>query len=150
MFKKLFIGAAAAAAVSVPLSGVAWADKPADPGAGNNGVPDRSVANVESTLSSQGVPQPVIDAFIASVQSGNSGTVAPGTAFKTGAKVPGVNAPTGYGIALNEAYSALGVDPGAVNPFDPGQPFGPTIPGSVTRLLTNGCQQHSTGTCLDP
>ena len=32
MLKKLFFTAAAAAAVSVPLAGVAWADKPSDPG----------------------------------------------------------------------------------------------------------------------
>lgn len=36
MLKKLFFTAAAAAAVSVPLAGVAWADKPSDPG--GNGV----------------------------------------------------------------------------------------------------------------
>ena len=148
MFKKLFIAAAAAAAVSVPLAGVAWADQPADPGAGNNGVPDRATAAVESQLSNNGVPQATIDAFIAAAQSGKSGNVAPGTAFSTGAKVPGMNTPDGYGVALNATYAGLGVDPGAVNPFNPGEPFGSTIPGSVTRILTNGCKQHSTGTCL--
>jgi len=34
MLKKLFLTAAAAAAVSVPLAGAAWADKPDDPGNG--------------------------------------------------------------------------------------------------------------------
>ena len=145
MFKKLFFTAAAAAAVSVPLAGVAWADQPADPGAGNNGVPDRATAAVESQLSDNGVPQATIDAFIAAAQSGKSGNVAPGTAFSTGAKVPGMNTPDGYGAALNATYAGLGVDPGAVNP---GEPFGSTIPGSVTRILTKGCKQHSTGTCL--
>ena len=37
MLKKLFVAAAAAAAVSVPLAGVAWADKPSDPGSNGNG-----------------------------------------------------------------------------------------------------------------
>jgi hypothetical protein len=39
MIKKLFVTAAAAAAVSVPLAGVAWADPPADPdGSNSNGI----------------------------------------------------------------------------------------------------------------
>ena len=41
MFKKLFVTAAAAAAVSVPLAGVASADQPTDPGVGAGGVPGR-------------------------------------------------------------------------------------------------------------
>ena len=36
MLKKLFITAAAAAAVSVPLAGVAWADPPSDPDSSSN------------------------------------------------------------------------------------------------------------------
>jgi hypothetical protein len=39
MINKLFVTAAAAAAVSVPLAGVAWADQPVDPGVGAGGVP---------------------------------------------------------------------------------------------------------------
>ena len=51
MLKKLFVTAAAAAAVSVPLAGVAWAEPPADPGSnaadpanapGPGGVPQQS------------------------------------------------------------------------------------------------------------
>jgi hypothetical protein len=38
MLKKLFITAAAAAALSVPLAGVAWADPPSDPGSTDSGV----------------------------------------------------------------------------------------------------------------
>jgi hypothetical protein len=37
MLKKLLVTAAAAAAVSVPLAGVAWADKPSDPGSNGKG-----------------------------------------------------------------------------------------------------------------
>jgi hypothetical protein len=37
MFTKLFVTAAAAAAVSVPLAGVAWADQPTDPRCGGRG-----------------------------------------------------------------------------------------------------------------
>jgi hypothetical protein len=38
MLKKLFITAAAAAAMSVPFAGVAWAEPPSDPGSSDNGV----------------------------------------------------------------------------------------------------------------
>jgi hypothetical protein len=155
VLKKLFVTAAAAAAVSVPLAGVAWAEPPADPGAGNQGVPDRATAAVVNTLSNQGVPDPVINAAVDAFQSGKSGVVAPGTAYSLGAKVPGLNTPDGYGVALNTFYGApppdgFGIDPGLVNPFDPGQPFGRTIPGSVTSALTPGCAQHSSGVCLSP
>ena len=155
MLTKLFVTAAAAAAVSVPLAGAAWADKPEDPGAGNQGVPDRATAVVVNTLSKQGVPDPVINALLDANQSGKSGNLAPGTAYSLGAKVPGFNTPDGYGIALNTFYGApppdgFGIPPGNVNPVDPGQPFGRTIPGSVTRSLTPGCAQHSSGVCLSP
>jgi hypothetical protein len=148
MLKKLFITAAAAAAVSVPLAGVASADKPEDPGAGNQGVPDRATAAVVSTLSENGVSESVINATLDAFQSGKSGVVAPGTAYSLGAKVPGLNTPDGYGVALNTFYSSLGVDPASVNPVDPGQPFGRTIPGSVTTAFTPNCANHSTGVCL--
>jgi hypothetical protein len=150
MFKKLLVTAAAAAAVSVPLAGAAWADKPDNPGAGNQGVPDRATAAVVNTLSDQGVPDPVINATVDAFQSGKSGVVSPGTAYSLGAKVPGVNTPDGYGIALNTFYGAFGIVPGSVNEFDPGQPFGRTIPGSVTTALTPNCANHSTGVCLSP
>jgi hypothetical protein len=39
MLKKLFISAAAAAAVSVPLAGAAWADPRTDPGPSSRGTP---------------------------------------------------------------------------------------------------------------
>lgn len=39
MFKKVFITAAAAAAVSVPLAGAAWADPTTNPPPGPGGVP---------------------------------------------------------------------------------------------------------------
>jgi hypothetical protein len=152
MLKKLFVTAAAAAAVSVPFAGVAWADKPEDPGAGNQGVPDRATATVVDQLSDLGVDETTINTVLAASQSGNSGVVAPGSAYSTGAKVPGLNAPDGYGVALNAFYSGLGIpltDP-RVNPFDPGEPFGRTIPGSVTRAFTPGCAQHSSGVCLSP
>jgi hypothetical protein len=41
MLKKLLVAASAAAALSVPLAGVAWADQPTDPGVGSGGVPGK-------------------------------------------------------------------------------------------------------------
>ena len=56
MLKKLFVTAAAAAAVSVPLAGVAWADKPSDPGSngkglGQGGVPAAAGGYLQQNLS---------------------------------------------------------------------------------------------------
>ena len=59
MLKKVLVAVVAAGAMSVPLAGVAWADKPDDPGAGNQGVPDRATAVVVNTLKNQGVPDTV-------------------------------------------------------------------------------------------
>jgi opacity protein-like surface antigen len=126
MLKRLFVTAAAAAAMSVPLAGLAYADQPDDPGAGNQGVPDRAAAAVEAFGGS-------VDGF----QSGNSTVVAPGTAYSTGAKVPGLNTPDGYGVALNTYWENQGIDPTTV----PGYPFGRTIPGSVTKQFTHGAAQ---------
>jgi hypothetical protein len=58
MLKKLFVTAAAAAAVSVPLAGMAWADPPDDTGKdggiGQGGIPQR----VNEIAASQGLPDP--------------------------------------------------------------------------------------------
>jgi hypothetical protein len=50
MLKKLFITAAAAAAVSVPLAGVAWADRPSDPGSNGSGIGQGVCQNSSATL----------------------------------------------------------------------------------------------------
>jgi hypothetical protein len=133
MLKKLFVTAAAAAAVSVPLAGAAWAEPPADPGAGNQGVPDRAAGAVESIL---GNPD-----ALDGLQNGNSGVVSPGAAFKLGAKVPGLNTPDGYAVALNGFYVSQGRPDLAT--FEP-----PLIPGSVTTQFTPACRQHSSGVCI--
>lgn len=140
MLKKLFVTAATAAAMSVPLAGMAWADQPTDPGSGNQGVPDRAAGFVESTVEAiTGNGEHALDGL----QSGNSSVVAPGTAYKQGAKVEGLNTPDGYGVSLNEYWSGQGIDPALV-----GGPFGRTIPGSVTKQFTHGCKNHSSGVCL--
>jgi len=133
MLKKLFVTAAAAAAVSVPLAGAAWADQPDDPGAGNQGVPDRAAGAVESIL---GNPD-----ALDGLQSGKSGVVSPGTAFSLGAKVPGLNTPDGYAVALNGFYISQ-------NRPDLATFEAPMIPGSVTTDFTPACRQHSTHVCI--
>ena len=172
MLKKMFVTAAAAAAVSVPLAGVASAapggqGDPNGNGIGPGGIPARATATVADQLSDLGVDQTVIDAIAAANQSGKSGVVAPGSAYSLGAKTPcqsasgpvKCNAPDGYGAALNAFYFTpiadgglvgASVDNPLVNPFNPGEEFGSTIPGSVTRAFTPGCAQHSTGVCLEP
>ena len=112
MLKKLFVTAAAAAAVSVPLAGAAWADKPADPGANGNGIgqggiPDRAAGSVADNSASSG-PIHGNERILPASQSGNSGVVAPGSAYSTGAKVPGPNTPDGYGVFLNPFWDPLG------------------------------------------
>ena len=98
------------------------------------------VGLVATVASIGGDPSTALDGF----QSGKSTVVAPGTAFSTGAKVPGMNTPDGYAVALNDYY-ATHSDP----VFDPG--FVRVIPGQVTRTLTNNCAQHPTGTnCIPP
>lgn len=134
MLRTIFATAAAAAVVSVPLAGVAWADQPADPGSGNQGVPDRAANFVESTFGADALE---------GQQSGNSGVVAPGTAFSQGAKADcdgsRCNAPQGYAGTLNDFYVNQGFP-------DPG--YESVVPGSVTTQFTPGCAHHSTGVCL--
>jgi hypothetical protein len=42
MLKKSLVIIATAAALSIPLAGVAWADKPEQPGVGDGGVPGKN------------------------------------------------------------------------------------------------------------
>jgi hypothetical protein len=85
MIKKLFITAAAAAAMSVPLAGVAWADPPS----GNN-PPGQGATG-------PGIPNEVAGLF------GSPKPVPPGSVFSTIAKEPG-NVPAGAGNFLNTFY----------------------------------------------
>jgi hypothetical protein len=138
MLKKLFFTAAAAAAVSVPLAGVAWADKPSDPGAngkglGQGGVPAAAGDYLQRTYPDANPPFP--------------DKVTPGSVFSQAAQLPGLNTPEGYGVALTQQFNTLGlpdVFPSGSLPAVPppsGTTFtvGPTVPGSVVKLFTPGC-----------
>ena len=141
MLKKLFVTAAAAAAVSVPLAGAAWAapgDDPnpnaADGAPGKGGLADKASAWIKDAFTPNNPP---VD--FSQFESGNSGNIAPGTAFSQGAKVPDANAVDGYEQFLTNFYNTYGL------PFSGGPVQGVTvtgataIPGSVTRLFTPGC-----------
>ena len=138
MLKKLIVTAAAAAAMSVPLAGVACADKPSDPGSngkglGQGGVPAAAGAYLQRTYPDADPPFP--------------DKVTPGSVFSQAAKLPG-NTPEGYGAALTQQFNTLGlpdVFPSGSSPEATPPPMGttytvgPTIPGSVVKLFTPGC-----------
>ena len=140
MLKKLFVTAAAAAAMSVPLAGVACADKPSDPGSngkglGQGGVPAAAGAYLQRTYPDADPPFP--------------DKVTPGSVFSQAAKLPG-NTPEGYGAALTQQFNTLGlpdVFPSGSSPEATPPPMGttytvgPTIPGSVVKLFTPGCSK---------
>ena len=151
MLTKLFITAAAAAALSVPLAGAAWADPPS----GNN-PPGHGVTG-------PGVPHEAgatLDAITAVGQSSNpdlpninpNGTglpVPPGKLFNegkdqfktdplTGKNIPGVSTPDAFQAFVGGVYrDYLGADPAA-------SPNG-FAPGHATKSLTPGCSRGSTG-----
>jgi hypothetical protein len=117
MFKKMFVAVAVAAAVSVPLAGVALADQPADPGNGPGGV-----------------PQDLGD-FANKYGANPSGdAITPGSVFRQTAKVPDSNNPDAYGDLIDATIAPLlGVSP-----------FGSTPPGLGTKTFTPGCNHGVT------
>jgi hypothetical protein len=114
MLKKLFITAAAAAAISVPLAGAAWAD-PGDPsgnGLGQGGIPKR-VGQIDDTLGTNINPP--------------GENLTPGAVFNHAKDlVPSAgNTPDAYGGSLDAFF---GTDA-----------FTPTPPGLGVKSATPGC-----------
>jgi hypothetical protein len=144
MLKKLFITAAAAAAVSVPFAGVAWADQPADPGSngvGQGGVPARAGEALNRDY-------PILYPTAAKVP--------PGSVFSGIAKTkaPGVSLPQAYSDGLEQVIAPPipGVPVGAgglpenvdgatipATPLPPGTVVVDTTPGAVVNSFTPGC-----------
>ena len=138
MLKKLFVTAAAAAAVSVPLAGVAWADPPSDPDSSSN--PTNPKPN--NPPGQGGVPQEIgslADNYNVNPNPGEP--ITPGSAFNvakdavkrdpvTGKNIPGVSTPEAYGTFI-DTFTAplLGVPPWE----------GPTPPGQGVKTFTPGC-----------
>jgi len=101
MFKKLFFTAAVAAAVSVPLAGVAWADQGGDPngnGVGQGGMPQK-LGDFAATGVTPELPNP----------NGTNAPIPPGKEF---------NAAKDYSAAVNNGKKAN--TPTAVGEFESG------------------------------
>jgi hypothetical protein len=133
MLKKLFIIAAAAAALSVPLAGTAWAEPPSDSGSSSKATnPNPSVPPGQSD-NGPGIPR-VGGAFLsgagANPNPGGTGPVTPGQVFNVAKKAfPGVSTPVAVGEFVNGFYNSHGVP----------TTFGPTPPGLATKTFTPGC-----------
>ena len=124
MLKKLFVTAAAAAAVAVPLAGVAWADPPSD----NNPPPGQSDAG-------PGVPN-VVGNFLsdAGANPNGSGKVTPGQEFNVAKDLfPGVSTPEALGDFVNGFYQGT-------------TDFDKVAPGLATKTFTPGCKSGHTST----
>jgi hypothetical protein len=142
MLKKLFVTAAAAAAVSVPLAGAAWAtpsdnNPPGHPEQGTTGpgVPHEAGATLDAITASGQLTHP--DAGLADLNPNGTGNpVPPGTVYSNIAKQPG-NTPDAAQAFVggvykdyldsNAAFSTTGLAPGhATKSFTPGCPHGRT------------------------
>src|SRR5829696_7289908 len=127
MLKKLLFTAAAAAAVSVPLAGVAWA-APSD----NNppGQPDQGATG-------PGLPH-AVGAFGDAVGLNPNEVgepVPPGQEFNIAKDAyPGVPTPVAIGEFVNGVYAYVGT---------PTQ-FGPTAPGLAVKTFTPACKSGHT------
>jgi hypothetical protein len=134
MLKKLFVTAAAAATVSVPLAGVAWAAPSSDAGSSGNGVGTGGIPTKNGNLLANGVSP--------SANPGG-GPVTPGSQFSQVAKVPDLSTPVAQGIILT-AFSATHTStvPGFVLQTTP---YGPTPSGLVTKAYTPGCSNGRSG-----
>jgi hypothetical protein len=121
MLKKLFVTAAAAAAVSVPLGGVAWAtpsdNNPPGQGATGPGVPHEIGGYLDSANANPNGP-------------GNP--VPPGQVFNLAKDLfkglPGIQStPDAVGAFVDAFYGNTA--------------FGPTPPGLATKTFTPGCSR---------
>ena len=150
MLKKLFVAAATAAAMSVPLAGLAWADPPSDnaapgadspsdnaaPGApGKGGIPKKAGSFLDTvSAANPGLPN---------LNPNGSGPVAPGTVYSTIAKLPG-SAPDATGAFVNGIYGAYGTPEAGGVPVV--ATFGKVPLGMATKTFTPGCSSGRTAT----
>jgi hypothetical protein len=139
MLKKLFITAAAAAAVSVPLAGVAWADpsQPNNP-PGHNPTGPGVPHGVGATLDAVSAANPALPSLN---PNGTGNPVSPGQAFNQAKDQfggPGVSTPKAVGAFVDKEFNNyLGI---------PGTDFGTTglAPGLATKTFTPGCKSGHT------
>ena len=135
MLKKLFVTAAAAAALSVPLAGVAWADAPTDP---NN--PPGHPASTDTKPGIPGEAGSFADAVGINPKPGQP--LPPGQFFKNIAKMPGSTPVAAKGVVEN-LYNTI--------PDIPGAPVTGTVvldapvpPGMATKTFTPACTSGHT------
>ena len=136
MLKKLFITAAAAASVSVPLAGVAWAtpsdNNPPGHDASGPGIPHA----VGATLDAVSAANPNLPNLN---PNGTGNPVPPGPAFNQAKdQNPGVSTPTAVGVFVDKEFNDyLGI---------PGTTFGTDglPPGLAVKTFTPGCKSGHT------
>ena len=141
MLKKLFITAAAAAAMSVPLAGVAWADPPS----GNNppgqnptgpGVPHGVGATLDAITAIGQATNPALPDLN---PNGTGNPVPPGQAFNQAKdQYPDAkNTPTAVADFVNKEFNDyLGINTA----------FTIVPPGLATKTFTPGCKSGHTAT----
>jgi hypothetical protein len=148
MFKKLFFTAAAAATVSVPLAGAAWATPPDQP---NNppghpvstekpGIPGAAQAFADATTPAPGIP---------TLNPNPGEPLPPGQIYSNIAKVPGLSTPVAAAIAINNIYGGYSGIPDT----DPPSPLPTTYtfvpPGMATKTFTPACESGHTATNVE-
>ena len=141
MLKKLFVTAAAAAAVSVPLAGVAWADPPSD--AGSN-APDPA----SNGIGTGGIPNKLgtfVDTGITPSANPTGDPTPPGKVFINGlAKLPGSTP-----VAVGEFETGLWATHTLTTGGQVQTVWGPTSPGLAIKPITPGCS-HGRSAITDP
>jgi hypothetical protein len=115
MFSKMMITMAAAAAVSVPFAGAAWADPPSD-----NNPPGHATTG-------PGLPNEAAGLF------GSPDPITPGSVFSTLPKTKGESTPEAVRDFLNDVFYA-----------GTGANFAPTPPGVTIKTFTPACRSGRT------
>ena len=131
MLKKLFITAAAAAAVSVPLAGVAWAEPDSNSPPGQNdtgpGLPAKLGTFADTGIKGKILGTPSLNP--------SGAPTPPGSVFvKPLTGLPG-NIPGALGDFENQLWSAYTLADGTSIPTT----WGDTPPGLAIKPLTPGC-----------
>jgi hypothetical protein len=139
VIKKLCITAAAAAALSVPLAGAAWAapDDNNPPGQGTTGP------GMPHEIGAFGDAVAAANPNLPPINPRGSGPLPPGQEYSTIAKLPG-STPEAAAAVVNGIYGNY------VVPDAPGTPvqtnFEKLAPGLVTKTFTPGCSSGNTAT----
>jgi hypothetical protein len=141
MLAKLFITAAAAAAVSVPFAGAAWAtpsdNNPPGQGATGPGIPHEAGAFADAvTAANPGLPP---------LNPNGSGPLPPGQFYRNIAKLPG-STPEAAAVAVNGIYGTCSNIPDTDPPSPVQTTFDRVPPGMATKTFTPGYASGHTAT----